>query len=126
MIRLTEQQVLSAHKLMIKATGGLDGTRDIGLLQSALNVPFQAFGGEEIYPSLLSKAAAICRSIISNHPFVDGNKRTGIHIMLIFLEINGVQPDYSEEDLIDLGLGVAAGNFGLNDILNWLLQHSRQ
>ncbi len=70
MIRLTEQQVLSVHEMMINATGGLNGTRDMGLLQSALNAPFQAFGGKEVYPSLLSKAAAMCRSVISNHPFV--------------------------------------------------------
>ncbi len=81
MIRLTERQVLSIHEMMIKATGGLDGTRDIGLLQSALNAPFQTFGGKEVYPSLLSKAAAMCRLIISNHLFIDGNKRTGIHVI---------------------------------------------
>ncbi len=125
MIRLTKQQVLSVHEMMIKATGGLSGTRDIGLLQSALNAPFQAFGGKEIYPSLLSKAAAMCRSFISNHPFIDGNKRTGIHVMLIFLEVNGVQPDYTQEELIDLGLGIAAGNLDVNDILNWLSEHCK-
>lgn len=96
MIRLTEQQVLSVHEMMIKATGGSGGVRDMGLLQSALNAPFQAFEGKDVYPSLLSKAAAMCRSVISNHPFVDGNKRTGIHIMLIFLEVNGVQPNYTQ------------------------------
>lgn len=123
MIRLTEQQVLSVHAEMINATGGTDGTRDVGLLRSALNSPFQSFGGKEVYPSLLSKAAALCRSIICNHPFVDGNKRTGIHIMLIFLEINGVQPDYTQEELIDLGLGIASSNLDVNAILNWLSSH---
>ncbi len=125
MIRLTERQVLSVHEMMINATGGLDGTRDMSLLQSALNAPFQTFGGNEVYPSLLSKAAAMCRSVISNHPFIDGNKRTGIHVMLIFLEVNGIQPDYTQEELIDLGLGVAAGNLDVNDILNWLSEHCK-
>lgn len=125
MIRLTEQQVLSVHEMMIKATGGSDGVRDMGLLQFALNAPFQAFGGKEVYPSLLSKVAAMCRSIISNHPFVDGNKRTGIHVMLIFLEINGVKSEYAQKELIDLGLGVAAGNFDINDIFNWLSDHCK-
>ncbi len=125
MIRLTEHQVLSVHEMMIKATGGLGGTHDMGLLQSALNAPFQTFGGKEVYPSLLSKAAAMCRSVISNHPFIDGNKRTGIHVMLIFLELNGVQPDYTQEELIDLGLGVAAGDLDVNDILNWLSEHCK-
>lgn len=120
MIRLTEKQVLSVHETMIKATGGLDGVRDIGLLRSALSAPFQGFGGKEIYPSLLSKAAAICRSVISNHPFVDGNKRVGVHVMLVFLEINGVQLEYTQKELIDLGLGVAAGQLDVSEILNWL------
>ncbi|MCM1060661.1 MAG: type II toxin-antitoxin system death-on-curing family toxin [Eubacterium sp.] len=104
--------------MMINATGGLDGVRDMGLLQSSLNAPFQSFEGKEIYPSLLSKAAAMCRSIISNNPFVDGNKRTRIHIMLIFLEINGVQPNYTQKELIDLGPDIAVGNLDVNDILN--------
>ncbi len=125
MIRLTEQQVLSAHKEMIIATGGTDGTRDRGLLQSALNSPFQSFEGKELYPSLLSKAAALCRSIICNHPFVDGNKRTGIHVMLIFLEINGVQPDYTQDELISLGLGAASGELDVNSILDWLSSHCK-
>ncbi len=123
MIKLTEQQVLSVHKMMIKATGGSDGVRDVGLLNSSMNAPFQSFGNKEFYPSLLSKAAALCRSIICNHPFVDGNKRTGIHVMLIFLEVNGVQPDYTQQELIDLGLGIAAGNLNVNAILNWLSEH---
>lgn len=125
MIRLTEQQVLSVHEMMIKATGGSAGIRDTGLLQSALSSPFQAFEGNEVYPSLLSKAAAMCRSVISNHPFVDGNKRTGIHIMLIFLEVNGVQPDYTQEELIDLGIGIAAGKLDVNAIFNWLSEHCK-
>lgn len=123
MIKLTEQQVLSVHETMLRTTGGSGGVRDIGLLRSALNAPFQAFGGEEVYPSLLSKAAAICRSVILNHPFVDGNKRTGINIMLIFLDKNGIELDYTQEELIDLGLGVAAGNLDVNAILKWLLVH---
>ena len=123
MIRLTEQQVLSVHSMMIKATGGLDGVRDVGLLQSALNAPFQSFGGKDIYPSILSKAAALCRSVISNHPFVVGNKRTGIHLTFIFLEINGICMEYTQKELIDLGLGVAAGNYDVDYIFNWLSEH---
>ena len=109
MIRLTERQVLSIHEMMIKATGGSGGVRDVGLLNSSLNAPFQSFGNKEVYPSLLSKAAALCRSIICNHPF--------------FLEANGVLPDYTQQELIDLGLGIAAGNLDVNAILNWLSEH---
>lgn len=123
MIRITEQQVLSVHEMMIKATGGSSGVRDMDLLRSALNAPFQSFEKRDIYPSLLSKAAAMCRSLVSNHPFVDGNKRTGIHVMLIFLELNGVQLDYTQKELIGLGFGVASGKFNVTDILNWLTLH---
>lgn len=125
MIRLTEQQVLSVHSMMIKRTGGTDGIRDRGLLDSALNAPFQTFDGKEIYPALLSKAAVMCRSVISNHPFTDGNKRTGIHIMLIFLELNGVEPKYTQKELIELGLGIASGQLVYDDILNWLMEHTK-
>lgn len=75
MIRITEKQALLVHSMMIESTGGIDGVRDSGLLDSALNAPFQTFDGKEIYPSLLFKAAVMCYSIISNHPFIDGNKR---------------------------------------------------
>lgn len=125
MIRLTEQQVLSIHSMMIKATGGLDGIRDKDLLDSALNAPFQTFDSKELYSSLLSKAAVMCRSVISNHPFVDGNKRTGIHTMLVFLELNGIKPEYTQSELIELGLGVAAGQLSYDDILNWLVEHTQ-
>lgn len=125
MIRLTEQQVLAVHSRMIEMTGGSDGVRDRSLLDSALNAPFQTFDGKEIYPALLSKAAVMCRSIISNHPFVDGNKRIGIHVMLIFLELNGIELQYSQNELIELGLGVASSNLSSDDILKWLIEHAK-
>lgn len=124
MIRLTEQQILAVHSRMIEMTGGVDGVRDNSLLDSALNAPFQTFDGKELYPALLSKAAVMCRSIISNHPFVDGNKRTGIHVTLIFLELNGIELQYSQNELIELGLGVASGQLSSDDILKWLIKHT--
>ena len=125
MIRLTEQQVISVHSMMTKMTGGLDGIRDHEMLDSALNAPFQTFDGNELYPSLLEKAAAMCRSIISNHPFVDGNKRAGIHVMLIFLELNGIELQYTQGELVELGLGAASGQLGYDKILNWLNEHTK-
>ena len=125
MIRLTEQQILVVHSRMIEITGGSDGVRDRNLLDSALNAPFQTFDGKELYPALLSKAAVMCRSIVSNHPFVDGNKRTGIHVMLLFLELNGIELQYSQNELIELGLGVASSNLSSDDILNWLIEHTK-
>lgn len=124
-MRLTGQQVLLVHSMMIQMTGGTDGVRDMDLLDSALNVPFQTFDGKEIYSSLLLKAAVMCRSIISNHPFVDGNKRTGIHTMLIFLELNGVKPKYTQKELIELGLGIASGKLDYEAVLNWLVEHTK-
>lgn len=125
MIVLSKSQVLLVHKMMIEKTGGLDGVRDESLLDSALNVPFQTFDGKDIYPALLPKAAALCRSLVSNHPFADGNKRTGVHTMLIFLEINGVELNYMQNDLVELGLGVASGKMAYNDILIWLTEHNK-
>ncbi len=125
MIRLTEEQILAVHSRMIEMTGGVDGVRDNSLLDSALNAPFQTFDGKELYPALLSKAAVMCRSIISNHPFVDGNKRTGIHVMLIFLELNGIEIQYTQDELIELGLGIASGQLSSDDILNWLIEHAK-
>lgn len=124
MIRLTEQQILAVHSRMIEMTGGVDGVRDNSLLDSALNAPFQTFDGKELYPALLSKAAVMCRSIISNHPFVDGNKRTGIHVTLIFLELNGIELQYSQNELIELGFGVASSQLSSDDILKWLIKHT--
>lgn len=124
MIRLTEQQILAVHSRMIEMTGGVDGVRDNSLLDSALNAPFQTFDGKGLYPALLSKAAVMCRSIISNHPFVDGNKRTGIHVTLIFLEMNGIELQYSQNELIELGFGVASGQLSSDDILKWLIKHT--
>lgn len=125
MIRLTEEQILAVHSRMIEMTGGVDGVRDNSLLDSDLNAPFQTFDGKELYPALLSKAAVMCRSIISNHPFVDGNKRTGIHVMLIFLELNGIEIQYTQDELIELGLGIASGQLSSDDILNWLIEHAK-
>lgn len=81
----------------------------MSLLQSDFNAPFQAFEGKEVYPSLLSEEASMCRLVIFNHPFIDGNKRTGIHVMLIYLEVNGVLPNYMQQELIDLGLAHCCG-----------------
>ncbi|MCM1165295.1 MAG: type II toxin-antitoxin system death-on-curing family toxin [Lachnospiraceae bacterium] len=122
MIRLTEQQVLSVHKMMIKATGGSDGVRDLGLMRSALNTPFQSLRKRDVSVAFVQSGGNVPFGHLKS-PFVDGNKRIGIHVMLIFLELSGVQPDYTQKELINLGLGVASGNLNVNDILNWLTGH---
>ena len=124
MKRLTKTQILKMHSLLIQETGGSDGVRDEGLLDSALNLPFQSFDGEDIYKTIQAKAARLGFSLINNHPFVDGNKRIGILVMLVFLEINGIEIICTDEELIELGLGVADGSVSYKDLLNWIIDHS--
>lgn len=124
MIRLTKEQVISIHRSLIEATGGTDGVRDMGLLESALEAPFQTFGGNDLYPALIQKAARLGYSLVSNHPFVDGNKRIGIHTMLVFLALNGVEIECSQKELIDVGLSLADGTMGAEELLIWLSLHN--
>ena len=124
MIRLTTKQVISLHNSLIEATGGTDGVRDIGLLESALEAPFQTFDGKDLYPALIQKAARLGHSLISNHPFVDGNKRIGIHTMLVFLAANGVEIECTQKELIDVGLPLADGTMNAEKLLIWLSSHN--
>lgn len=124
MIRLTTKQVISIHSSLIEATGGTDGVRDMGLLESALEAPFQTFGGKDLYPALIQKAARLGHSLVSNHPFVDGNKRIGIHTMLVFLALNGVEIECTQNELIDVGLSLADGTMNAEKLLIWLSSHN--
>lgn len=123
MIRLNKEQVVSLHLMAIAQTGGSEGVMDEGLLESAINAPFQSFDGEDLYPSIASKAARMCCSLIRNHPFVDGNKRVGILAMLVFLDVNRISVDCSDQELVDLGIGVADGRYDDRYILDWVIQH---
>lgn len=123
MIRLTIEQVRMLHQDLIAETGGTEGVRDEGLLDSALQLPFQTFDGQALYPSIQQKAARLCSSLVNNHPFVDGNKRIGIHTMLVFLSANGVELSYAQEELISLGLSLAAGKLSCDDVLRWIMKH---
>ena len=124
MIRLTTKQVISIHSSLIEATGGTDGVRDMGMLESALEAPFQTFDGKDLYPALIQKAARLGQSLISNHPFVDGNKRIGIHTMLVFLAANGVEIECTQKELIDVGLSLADGTMNAEKLLIWLSSHN--
>jgi death-on-curing protein len=123
MRRLTVHQIQALHRDMVCETGGSDGIRDVGLLESAVHAPFQTFDNEPLYPSIQMKAARLDYALINNHPFVDGNKRTGVHAMLVFLEMNGVELDYSQDDLVSVGLGIASGSVSAQDILSWIINH---
>ncbi len=120
---LSKRQVLALHSALIQEFGGSDGVRDEGLLESALAAPFQTFGGEPVYPSLQAKAAQLGFGLVCNHPFVDGNKRVGAHVMLVFLAVNGVDLHYEQQELIDIILSVASDKTDRHGLLQWILDH---
>ena len=121
---LDKRQVQLLHQQLIEASGGSPGLRDEGLLESALSAPFQSFAGTSAYLSLQQKAARLGYGLVKNHPFVDGNKRTGAHVMLVFLAVNGVEPRYTQQELVDVILRTASGESRYEDLLAWLLAHS--
>ena len=123
MIRLSKTQILLLHEQLIAETGGSSGLRDEGMLDSALNAPFQTFGEEDVYPSLQQKAARLCFGLVKNHPFLDGNKRIGAHVMLVFLALNGIELQHTQTELSDVILQLAAGTIQSSDLLNWILTH---
>ena len=123
MIRLSKPQVLLLHEQLIAETGGSSGLRDEGMLDSVLNTPFQTFAGKDVYPSLQQKAARLCFGLVKNHPFVDGNKRIGAHVMLVFLALNGIELQHTQTELSEVILQLAAGILQSTDLLNWILSH---
>ena len=122
MIVLSKEQVIALHAQLIEETGGVGGLRDEGLLDSALNAPFQSFGNVEPFPSIQQKAARLGYGLIMNHPFVDGNKRIGAHVMLVFLALNGIELDYAQDELTNVILSVAAGEIGFDELLKWIIE----
>ena len=125
MTTFSKEKVLLLHQLMAEATGGDVGVRDEALLESAIENIFATFDGVELYPSKEEKAAQLGFSLISNHAFVDGNKRIGMYLMISFLELNGVKIDATNEEVAKLGLDVADGLADSKDILKWIKAHRR-
>ncbi len=123
---ITKDQALMMHRELIAATGGSEGVRDEGLLDSALSAPFQTFGGRlPLLPSIRQQAARLGYGIIMNHPFVDGNKRVGAHIMLTFLAMNDIELRYTQKELYETILSVAAGEVSCDELLQWILSHEK-
>ncbi len=120
---INKRQILLLHSALIADSGGLDGIRDEGLLDSAINAPFQTFDGQQLYPTVLEKATRLGFGLIKNHPFLDGNKRIGTHVMLVFLEINNITLFYEDNELISVILAVASGELDADDLLKWIQQH---
>ena len=125
MIVLTKEQVLMLHNRLIETTGRSEGIRDEGMLDSALSNPFQSFGGESLYPSIQAKAAQLCYGLVKNHAIVDGNKRLGAHVMLVFLALNGYELEYTQKELSDTILALAAGEIGEETLLQWIIRHQK-
>ena len=109
-------RVLRTHLSLIERYGGEPGVRDIGLLHSAIAIPQASFAGEFLHKDLFEMAAAYLFHIVQNHPFIDGNKRTGAAAAIIFLDMNGVEIEADEEGLVDLALRVASGQAGKQEI----------
>ena len=123
MIRFSKEKVLLLHKLLAEATGGGVGVRDEALLDSALEAAYAGFGDREFYPTKEEKGARLGYALISNHAFVDGNKRIGVYVMLSFLEMNGIRIKCSDKELVHIGLSVADGSMGYEELLKWVLDH---
>ena len=120
MIKLSKEKVMLLHTLITAETGGDPNIRDIALLESALESAYATFDGVELYPTLQEKGARIGFSLLSNHAFVDGNKRIGIFVMLTFLEVNGIRLRPTNDEVARVGLSVAAGEMRYNDLLEWI------
>ena len=123
MIILTIEEIIALHEKLIDRTGGSQGIRDIGLLESAVYSAEGSFNDVEMYPTVEEKAARLMFSLTNNHSFVDGNKRIGVLTMLMTLELNGIYLNYTQKELINLGLFVADGTKKYAEILDFIRNH---
>lgn len=125
MIKFDKEKVLLLQQLVIESSGGSVGIRDLGLLDSAIESAYQTFGGEELYPTKEEKGARLGFNLVSNHAFVDGNKRIGLLVMLSFLAINGINMKYTDEELVYIGLSLADGKMTYEQLLSWVIEHKQ-
>lgn len=126
MIKFGIKEVLAIYDLVMQTSGGRKGIRDYGLLDSAINSAYHTFDDIELYPTIEEKASRIGYSLISNHAFTDGNKRTSMLVMLTFLETNGINLKYTDEELINLGMSLGEGKAKYDDLLNWINAHEEK
>lgn len=121
---ITKEVILKLHELSIIRYGGSQGIRDEGLMESAIARPYQTFGGEDLYPTAIEKIAAIAESIIINHPFVDGNKRTGYLAVLAILDENKLELVASNDDIYNFIIKISTGEIKFEQIVEWLKQNT--
>ena len=120
MIILSREQILLMHQRLIERYGGTHGVRDEALLDSALNAPFQSFGGYEFFPTVIDKAVRLCIGLVQNHPFHDGNKRIGAMALLTMLDLNRIELRTNSDELSYNMLQYAAGSVDDEFILQWV------
>ena len=125
MIKIDFNNTLKIHKLLTDFTGGSNEIRDYSLLDSALNTAFQTFEGKELYPLLEEKGARLGFNLVQNHAFVDGNKRIGLLVMLTFLEINGINLKFTDDELVKIGLSLASGQLTYENLIDWIKTHEK-
>lgn len=123
MIQFLLDDILAFHQMLGDTLVMEKGIHDMGLLESAVHAPFQTFAGQELYPDLYTKAARLCFGITKNHPFVDGNKRTAIHAMLVYLAVNSVELEYDDDDLEDTIIAVSSSDMSCDALVKWLKEH---
>ena len=123
-IQFTIQDIYELHKQLENAFILSSGVRDENLLASAVNTPFQTFMGNNLYPSLYDKAAQLCYGLANNHPFTDGNKRTALHSMYVYLIINGFDIMATQQDVENMIIDVAAGNMTNTELVQWLQKNT--
>lgn len=121
MICLSREQILAMHAELINRYGGTHGIRDEGLLDSALNAPFQSFGETEFYPTVQEKAVRLAYGLVMNHPFHDGNKRIGALAMLAMLKLNHISLKIDSGELTETFLCLADGKLEEKELLAWVL-----
>ncbi len=124
-IYLSVTHALVIHDQMIKRFGGLSGIRDLGLLQSAIGRPQATFDGDDLYKTIFGKVAALLQSLLKNHPFLDGNKRTALTMAGMFLKLNGYQLENDHDNEVSFTLKVANEDLAIEQITEWLEKHSK-
>ena len=117
------EQIVRLHSKMIARSGGSDGVRDIGLVESAIMRADAGYGDYDVYPTAEQKAAAICCGLVGNHGFIDGNKRIGVAALLLILRKNGVELQYTQSELIQFGWDLAQDLVSVADCVQWIEQH---
>ena len=122
---LSHETIIALHSELITQSGGIDGVRDIHLLNQSINSPFHTFDGQYLYSTIEAMAAHLAFSLIKNHPFLDGNKRIGILAMMVFLDLNGYPIYCTDDELITLGWGLADGSISESELINWIISHSK-